>query len=133
MTLRRQGEAVAPAVVTLELPYPPTVNHYWRRLPSGKVVVGSAGRTFRTIVRLKTARCRTRLAGRLRVDIWLVAPRCRRHYDVDNCLKAILDALERAEVYLDDEQIEDLRVRRRPPRGEGAAIVSIEEIEGEAR
>jgi hypothetical protein len=51
------------------------------------------------------------LTGRLAVTVD-VHPPDRRRRDLDNALKALLDALEHGGAYRDDAQIDDLRVRR---------------------
>ena len=67
-----------------------------------------------------------RLAGRLRVTITLNPPDKRRR-DIDNFAKAIFDALTHAQVWLDDSQVDDLRIIRGPVMRYGEAIVEIEE------
>lgn len=64
--------------------------------------------------------------ARLSVNIY-IHPRSRRIFDLDNCLKAILDALMAANVYDDDSQIDMLSITRSDPRKGGAAVVSISE------
>lgn len=68
------------------------------------------------------------LKGRLAVHIMLHAP-TQRKYDVDNRIKALLDAMQSAGVFEDDEQIDVLEVRRGEVRkNDGLAQVSVEEI-----
>jgi crossover junction endodeoxyribonuclease RusA len=63
-------------------------------------------------------------AGRLMVTIRLFAP-TRRAYDVDNRIKALLDALQHAGCFADDEAIDELQVARGPVQKGGAAKVLI--------
>jgi len=51
----------------------------------------------------------------------------RRKRDIDNTLKALLDALTHAGVWLDDSQVVDLRIRKSPTLG-GFVSVIIEEL-----
>jgi crossover junction endodeoxyribonuclease RusA len=53
------------------------------------------------------------------IAMWIHAtPPDRRRRDIDNILKAPLDALEKAGVYKDDSQIEQLNVfKHRPMKG----------------
>ena len=51
------------------------------------------------------------LTGDLMIDIEAFMPDKRRR-DLDNILKALLDALTHAGVWLDDSQIVDLRIRK---------------------
>jgi crossover junction endodeoxyribonuclease RusA len=65
---------------------------------------------------------------RLRVELSVTPPDNRRR-DLDNLLKATLDAMQIAGVYYDDSQIDELLVIRRPVRkGEGELIVSLSAI-----
>lgn len=57
------------------------------------------------------------------------APPDRRRRDLDNLLKALLDMLQHAEVYNDDYQVADLRIRRVEPVPHGTIRVL---IKGEA-
>lgn len=95
------------------LPYPPTVNHYWKRNRNGTLRVGERGVAFRLEVALRCRQERVkRLTGRLCVEIDVFPPDNRRR-DLDNVLKATLDALQHAGAYEDDSQIDVLVVRRR--------------------
>jgi crossover junction endodeoxyribonuclease RusA len=96
---------------TLTLPWPPTLNTYWRHVGS-RTLISREGRAYRDRVMLEVLRNRTpRIDGRLAVDI-LAYPPDRRVRDLDNLPKAILDALRHARVYDDDGQIDDLLIRR---------------------
>lgn len=98
-------------VVTLDLPFPPSVNHYWRHV-NGRVLVSRGGRQYREAVGLALlAAGRPHLAGRLSVRVVAYPPdRARR--DLDNLMKSVLDSLQAAGLYDDDGQIDDLRVCR---------------------
>jgi len=99
-------------VVSLALPWPPSVNTIWRKF-QGRMVLSQAGRDYRDAVRgvvLSTILWpRVRLSGRLAVDLKLHPPDARRR-DVDNVLKALLDALTHAGVWSDDSQVKRLSV-----------------------
>jgi Holliday junction resolvase RusA-like endonuclease len=98
-------------MLDLELPYPPSVNHYWRRV-GPRTLISRGGRAFRRAVQATlAARGVQPLTGRLAITID-VHPPDRRRRDLDNALKALLDALEHGGAYRDDAQIDDLRVRR---------------------
>jgi Holliday junction resolvase RusA-like endonuclease len=64
-------------------------------------------------------------AQRLAVTILLHGPN-RRVFDLDNRAKAILDSLQRAGVYADDEQIDRLTLVRGDIVKGGLAVVTIE-------
>ena len=107
------------------LPYPPSVNRYWRHVGS-RILVSREGRRYRSTVRLLLAGTRP-LAGRLRVEVTLFPPD-RRRRDVDNALKAMLDSVGNGGAYLDDSQIDELHVRRGEVVDGGSARIWIREI-----
>jgi crossover junction endodeoxyribonuclease RusA len=114
----------------LTLPYPPSVNTYWRA--NGKRrFLSKAGVQFKVDVSEYVINSAIPKLGsaRLRMDI-VIRPRSRRVFDIDNLLKAILDSLMDAGVYDDDSQVDDLRITRGDPCKDGACIVVIEEING---
>ncbi len=100
--------------VILELPWPPSSNTYWRR--SGRIYFISAkGVAYR---RLAISQCRDFKnafsdTDRLRVDVFAFPPD-RRRRDLDNIFKCLLDSLQHAGIYHDDNQIDYLTVRRMP-------------------
>lgn len=101
----------------LTLPWPPTVNTYYRNV-KGRTLISEAGRAYRRAVADQVfiqggARC---LSGRLHVSIVAHVPD-RRRRDIDNTLKATLDSLTHAGVWLDDEQIDKLTIERGPIGG----------------
>lgn len=109
--------------------FPPSVNTYYRNW-KGRMVLSTKGREFKHHVAQAVSRYEGPypLTGRLAVYIMLHAP-TRRKYDVDNRIKAILDAMESAGVFQDDEQIDVLEVRRGSVEKDGMALVSVEKIE----
>lgn len=113
--------------MVIELPYPPSVNTYWRA--NGKRrFISKEGMLFKSTVQAICLRDKATSFGakRLSVNIY-IHPRSRRIFDLDNCLKAILDALMAAGVYDDDSQIDMLSIARSTPKPGGAAVVSISE------
>lgn len=99
-------------MIRVDLPWPPSVNRYWRSV-NGRVLIAAAGRRYRTDVELLM-----RLAGRVGignspviVSIQAFYPDARRR-DIDNILKAPLDALTHAGMWDDDSQVEELSIRK---------------------
>jgi crossover junction endodeoxyribonuclease RusA len=113
-------------VIEVTLPYPPSVNHYWRYV-GPRVLVSRQGRAFRDRVRLVLAAAGVRpLSGRLVVQVDLYPPDNRRR-DCDNAMKAMLDALQHGGAYLDDSQIRKLIVEMHAAVSAGKAVVRIKE------
>ena len=126
----------------LELPFPPSVNHLWRRV-GHRTIVSREGRSYRTAVRRALlARGVRPLEGRLAVEID-VHPPDRRRRDLDNIQKALLDSMAHGGAYADDAQIDRLTVIRRGVVAGGKVRVrlaldhgdapSVEVLEPEAR
>lgn len=118
--------------IELVLPWPPTVNTYWRHLTKGKLagrtLISEKGRAYRIAVTEQLLVDRVSSVGgdRVRVDIEARAPD-RRQRDLDNLPKAVLDALTHAGLWTDDSQIDDLRIWR-SERLSGEIIVRITPI-----
>jgi crossover junction endodeoxyribonuclease RusA len=111
-------------IVLYELPYPPTVNTYWRNL-SDRTLISRKGRLYRKEVAaiLMMHRARPMLGA---LVLWIkVYPPDRRKRDLDNILKALLDALQHGGAFENDNQIADLHVSRRSVQPGGAVFVQI--------
>ncbi|WP_413431540.1 RusA family crossover junction endodeoxyribonuclease [Crateriforma spongiae] len=101
----------------LKLPFPPSVNTYWRHV-GNRVLVSKKGRQYQaTVSSLLHRKNLKTLEGELIVDIRLVPPD-RRRRDVDNSLKALLDAMQFGGAYFDDSQIVRLTVEKHQPEPE---------------
>lgn len=90
-------------------PYPPSVNHYYVRTRFG-MCVGRRGKAFRQEVKALSQKSKP-ITPPVKMLIYLHAPDSRRR-DLDNILKALLDAMEHAGIYENDSQICDLHVVR---------------------
>jgi crossover junction endodeoxyribonuclease RusA len=111
-------------MIELELPFPPSVNHYYRRVGQ-RTLISREGRRFRErVCSLLAATGIKPLTGPLRVEIEVYPPdRLRR--DIDNVQKALLDALEHGGAFRDDNQIVELKTERRGCVPSGRTIVRI--------
>lgn len=121
-------------MIRIQLPYPPSVNSYWRHLGRGKHLISAEGRNYKRRVAelvLVERACRSiqrdPMRGRLVMEVVAYPPDSRRR-DIDNLLKATLDALGDAGVYVDDSQIRELLIKWGDKRAGGALDVAISEI-----
>jgi Holliday junction resolvase RusA-like endonuclease len=114
-------------MLRLELPYPPSTNHYYRHI--GHVtLISRKGREYRAAVvaLLQTLGVRP-LSGPLDVRLELYPPD-RRRRDCDNAQKPVLDSLQHGGAYHDDNQIVHLETWKLTPQKGGLAVVCIEEV-----
>ena len=95
------------------LPYPPSMNSYWRR-NRGRFHISMEGQRYREVVAAELVAQRVEPftdGERLKLIIFATMPD-RRLRDIDNIQKPVLDALEKAGLFDDDHQIDDLRTVR---------------------
>ncbi|EPB8530815.1 RusA family crossover junction endodeoxyribonuclease [Escherichia coli] len=113
------------------LPYPPTVNTYWRRRGS-TYFISEKGKRYRRAVALivRQQRLQLHLSGRLAIKI-IAEPPDKRRRDLDNILKAPLDALTHAGLLIDDEQFEEINIVRGQVVPGGRLGMKIYEITGD--
>lgn len=116
------------------LPFPPSVNKYWRQ---GKTWDGrrtthlsSEAKKFTNQVAVIVAKkcgshCST---SRLRGE-FILHPKTRAKIDIDNRLKGLLDAMQKAYLYADDEQFDEITIKRGEIIQGGSVEVRIWEIE----
>lgn len=111
------------------LPYPPTVNTYWRMVVIGgapRMLISAEGRSYKTRVGgLCAQRGVQPIDGPVRVVIDFYRPR--KVGDLDNVLKAPLDALK-SFAYHDDKQIVELHARRHDDKDRPRVEVLIEPV-----
>jgi crossover junction endodeoxyribonuclease RusA len=113
----------------LNLPYPPSINHYWRRV-GPRTLISREGRTFRRNVCALLGGGGPRKppsGGRIALAMDAFPPD-RRRRDLDNLQKPVLDALEHAGIYEDDSQIDLLLTRRRDVVAGGRLDVQVDEL-----
>lgn len=119
----------------LTLPFPPSVNGYWRAPNKGALkgrhLVSEGGRKFRKAafasVVTQLNRIPKPITADLSVNVVLYPPnRARR--DLDNYLKALFDALTNAKVWADDSQIKHMEISWGPVIAKGSAVITIHEF-----
>lgn len=97
--------------LNLHLPWPPSANHYYRRV-GNRTLISKPGRIYRqTVVAMVRPRVPVPMTGRVTMTIYAHPPD-RRRRDLDNVQKALLDSLQHAGVYVDDSQIDVLCIHR---------------------
>ncbi len=111
-------------MIEFVLPYPPSINHYWRRV-GPRTLISREGRRFRErVLAILAARRVEPLDGPLEVQVEIHPPDNRRR-DIDNVQKALLDALQHGRAYVDDSQIVKLSIEKREPIDGGRTFVRI--------
>lgn len=113
-------------MVTLEIPYSPSVNHYWR-VGHGRVYLSPEGVRYKQIVAgiVRAARVKPFIGPvALLIDAY---PPDRRIRDLDNVMKALLDSLGSAGLYRDDSQIKHINAWMLEPMKGGKLVVTITE------
>jgi crossover junction endodeoxyribonuclease RusA len=95
----------------------------------GRILISAEGRKYRQAIADTVMEQRTgaRLSGRLAVAV-TVCPPDRRRRDLDNVSKCLLDALTKAGVWQDDEQIDLLVLKRDNPVPGGMVRVAVQEV-----
>jgi crossover junction endodeoxyribonuclease RusA len=117
-------------MISLLLPWPPTLNTYWRTPHSGRLagrtMLSQKARDFREQCRrmIIASGPHKALVGKLLVTIEASPPDNRRR-DLDNLLKGTLDALQHCGVIRDDGDIDGLGIVRKGPVKGGMLKVHI--------
>lgn len=119
-------------MLELELPFPPSVNTYWRHPTKGKLagrhLISEKGREYRLLVFSVVLNNQyMTITSPVRVDMEVQMPDKRRH-DLDNIPKAVFDALTHAKVWGDDNQVIDFRVWKSENTKGGKIILKITEV-----
>jgi crossover junction endodeoxyribonuclease RusA len=113
------------------LPWPPSVNHYWRNISkgplAGRVLISEEGRTYRKTCHDVILMQRVLpVIGRVEVNLIARIPDKRKR-DLDNLLKSALDAITHAGIIEDDSVIDKLTIERGEFVRGGELVVSIKE------
>ena len=115
--------------IELEIPYPVSVNSYYRSV-KGRSILSKQGRDYKKhAAQLEHLRGTFPATQRLKVSIQLFPPSKHRS-DLDNYAKSALDLMQDAGVFVNDNQIDHLVIRRRSVLKGGKAIVTIKVIRG---
>lgn len=109
--------------IVLWLPWPPTINAYYKPVRSS-LYLSAKGRKYKARLEeiIHEQAPGISLEENLFVEVWLFPPD-RRTRDLDNYMKALLDGITGAGIWLDDSQIDQLHLYRGCP---GSGIVKVE-------
>ena len=99
--------------LSFALPWPPSVNRYYRHV-GPRVLISREGRKYRMMVVSRLGGRFEKFAGTVGLSAMCYPPD-RRRRDLDNLLKALQDSLVHAGVMADDSQIKVLHLEMREP------------------
>lgn len=107
----------------ISLPYPPSVNHYWRHTRSGRHYISERGRAFKKSA-VEICKQFDPFSGPVKMQIIIYYPDNRRR-DPDNCHKVLFDSLVDSGLIQDDSNkiIKDYRVVSMPDVVKGGMVV----------
>lgn len=112
----------------LTLPYPPSVNRYWRMV-RGMMILSAEARDYKKDVSAIAldgiCRHQKPLLGPVAVSIAVYRPR--KSGDLDNTLKAVLDSIKGI-AYVDDSQVEYIQAFRYDDKENPRVEIEIKEI-----
>lgn len=111
------------------LPYPPSVNSYWRRRGM-QYFIAPKGQQYRRAVTeiIKQLGLDNKSRARMKIKIIADVPD-RRRRDLDNILKAVLDSLEHSDFVCDDNQFDVIHLKRGELIPGGRLGIKVTEIE----
>lgn len=101
-------------IIHIELEFPPTINSYYGQTKRGIKYITKRGKLFREGVLQSCFEQNAfglSLEDRLQLDVILYPPD-KRTRDLDNYMKALLDAMTHSKVWVDDEQVDGLAIHR---------------------
>jgi len=114
-------------MITLQLPFPPSVNSYWRNV-NGRTLLSVSGRKYKNeVIASVYEQLKKRpvpLEGDVSVDIKFYPPNNIKR-DMDNCFKALFDSLTTARIWLDDSQIKHIESDWIDAQKDGKVLISI--------
>lgn len=121
----------------LLLPWPPSVNQYWRhalfktkRGTVARTLLSRQGRMYRNKALATIAKqypIHEIIRDPVKVEIHLFPPDKRKR-DIDNYNKGILDALTYARIWEDDHLVDQLLVKRKEQVPNGSVTLRIERV-----
>jgi len=119
----REEQAYDGKGFAFELPWPPSVNRYYRHV-GYRVLISREGRKYRMMVVSRLGGLYPKLVGQVGLTLDCYPPD-RRRRDLDNLLKSLQDSLVHAGVLGDDSQIKVLHLEMHDPVPEGFVHVQL--------
>lgn len=115
-------------MITIKLPWPPSVNHYYQRNRFGGVRVSREGKAYRENVffEIKNQKIPSFKDALIKVRAFLYMPDKKKR-DGDNVFKALFDALEYTKVFNNDCQVYDCHWTKICDESESGVTLIIEE------
>ena len=95
------------------LPYPPSLNGYWRNF-RGRHIISKRGREYVKLVAEKMLEIKLHsemISANVNFEMTINPPTLRK-YDVDNFTKGVFDALTKCNFWIDDDQVQKLTVKK---------------------
>lgn len=116
-----------------ELPWPPSVNHYYRHV-GPKVLISREGRQYReNVVAMFRNSQEPPFSGPIKLYAEFYPPDYRRR-DLDNLLKCVQDTLQHAGQFTDDSQIAEIHIiKQKPMPPKGMAFIRIQDHEQQTK
>ena len=110
------------------LPYPPSVNHYWRHTRSGRHYISEAGRKFKAQA-VEICKQFDPFVGAVAICLDVYYPD-KRNRDPDNLFKVCRDSFVSAGLIEDDNNkiVQDLRIKNCGSKTGGMVVVKIKGI-----
>jgi crossover junction endodeoxyribonuclease RusA len=121
-------------MITLELPYPVSMNKIWR-VYKGRQIQSKEATRYKNEIKYICSQRKVQLTTgpvsviiELRPKMTIAGNASKTVIDLDNCLKATLDALQGI-VFLNDKQVKRIYLYYGEPVESGALLVTIEDYE----
>ncbi|MCO6547921.1 MAG: RusA family crossover junction endodeoxyribonuclease [Gilliamella sp.] len=119
-------------MITLVLPFPPSMNTYWRNL-NGRTLLSVKGRKYKTAVIVAVYEQLKKkpkpITDNVAVKVEFYPPNNIRR-DMDNHFKALFDSLTTAGVWVDDSQIKQIESDWCESIKNGKLLINIKLIKG---
>lgn len=119
-------------MIVLELPWPVANNTYYRHAiihGRPRVLISKKGREYAAEIARLIGKVEP-ITGRIQLKIEAYVPDERRR-DIGELSKSLNDALTKSGFWLDDEQIDDLRIVRMPKLKGGKVVLTVIELTDE--